>query len=114
MILYMFDIPILFLVFNRLETTKQVFEMIRKAAPQKLYLASDGPRINHIGEKEKVDVVRNYILKFIDWNCEVKTLFGEENLGCGKAPAQAITWFFENEEMGIILEDDCLPHIDFF
>ncbi|HOK63602.1 MAG TPA: hypothetical protein PLE17_06900, partial [Soehngenia sp.] len=48
------------------------------------------------------------------WNCEVKTLFREKNLGCGKAVSQAITWFFENEEMGIILEDDCLPSQSFF
>jgi len=109
-----FNIPILFMVFNRLDTTKQVFEVIRKAAPQKLYLASDGPRDNRIGEKEKVEKVRDYILKSIDWNCEVKTLFREGNLGCGRAPAQAITWFFDNEEMGIILEDDCLPSLSFF
>jgi hypothetical protein len=110
----MFDIPVLFLVFNRLDTTKQVFEMIRRCAPQKLYLASDGPRTNRVGEKEKVEEVREYVLKSIDWNCELKTLFREENLGCGKAPAQAITWFFDNEEMGIILEDDCLPSLSFF
>jgi hypothetical protein len=109
-----FNIPILFMVFNRLDTTKQVFEMIRKVAPQKLYIASDGHRINRENEKEKVEAVREYILKSIDWNCEVKTLFREQNLGCGVAPAQAITWLFENEEMGIILEDDCLPSLSFF
>jgi ubiquinone/menaquinone biosynthesis C-methylase UbiE len=110
----MFDIPILFLVFNRLDTTKQVFEMIQKVAPRKLYLASDGPRNNRVGEKEKVREVRDYVSKSIDWNCEVKTLFRDNNLGCGEAVSGAITWFFENEEMGIILEDDCLPHMDFF
>ena len=109
-----FNIPILFLIFNRLDTTKQVFEMIRRAAPQKLYIASDGHRDNCENEKEKVRNVREYVLKSIDWNCEIKTLFREKNLGCGIAPYQAITWFFENEEMGIILEDDCLPSISFF
>jgi len=109
-----FNTPILFLVFNRLDTTKQVFETIRKVAPLKLYVASDGPRDTREGEDEKVKTIRDYVLKSIDWKCEVKTLFREKNLGCGKAVSQAITWFFENEEMGIILEDDCLPHIDFF
>jgi hypothetical protein len=109
-----FDIPVLFLVFNRLDTAKQVFEAIRKAAPQKLYIASDGPRSNCDGEDEKVKIVKEYVLKSIDWNCEVKTLFREKNLGCGKAVSSAITWFFENEEMGIILEDDCLPSESFF
>ncbi len=109
-----FDTPVLFLIFNRLETTKQVFEIIRNASPRKLYLASDGPRDNRIGEKEKVEEVRKYVLESIDWDCELKTLFRDKNLGCGKAIGEAIAWFFENEERGIILEDDCLPSQSFF
>ena len=50
----------------------------------------------------------------IDWNCEVKTLFREKNLGCRIAVSRAIDWFFENEEQGIILEDDCIPDLTFF
>jgi len=106
--------PVLFLIFNRLETTKKVFEEIRKAKPPRLYIASDGPREHKVGESEKVKAVRDYVLNNIDWNCEVKTLFREKNLGCGRAVSGAITWFFENEEMGIILEDDCVPSQSFF
>jgi len=109
-----FNIPVLFLIFNRLDTTKQVFEKIREAAPLKLYIASDGPRNNREGEDEKVKTVREYVIKSTDWNCDVKTLFREENLGCGKGPADAIKWFFEQVEMGIILEDDCVPSLSFF
>jgi hypothetical protein len=50
----------------------------------------------------------------IDWDCEVKTLFRNENLGCGKSVSGAITWFFDQIEQGIILEDDCVPSISFF
>lgn len=50
----------------------------------------------------------------IDWECEVKTLFRDQNLGCKYAVSGSITWFFENEEQGIILEDDCLPSQSFF
>lgn len=106
--------PILFLTFNRLDTTKKVFEVIKQVKPPKLYLASDGARVNKSGEKEVVESVRNFLLNNINWQCEVKTLFREQNLGCGKAVSSAINWFFENEEMGIILEDDCLPSISFF
>jgi len=106
--------PVLFLIFKRLDTTKQVFEQIRKVKPQKLYIAADGPRENIEGEVEKCKAVRDYVVNNIDWNCEVKTLFREKNLGCGRAVSEAIKWFFENEEMGIILEDDCLPSQSFF
>lgn len=105
---------VLFLVFNRLDTTKQVFEAIRKAKPPRLYIAADGAREHKEGEAEKAQAVRDYILSNIDWECEIKTLFQEQNLGCKMAVSGAIDWFFENEEMGIILEDDCLPSQSFF
>jgi hypothetical protein len=105
---------VLFLVFNRLDTTKQVFEAICQAKPPRLYIAADGARATKEGEADKVNAVRDYILSNIDWECEVKTLFREQNLGCKYAVSSAITWFFENEEMGIILEDDCLPSQSFF
>ena len=105
---------VLFLVFNRLDTTKQVFEAIRQAKPPRLYVAADGARANKEGEADKAQAVRDYIMQNIDWKCEVKTLFQEENLGCKYAVSGAITWFFENEEQGIILEDDCLPSQSFF
>lgn len=105
---------VLFLVFNRLETTKQVFEAIRQAKPPRLYIAADGERAKKEGEAEKVQAVRNYILENINWECEVKTLFREQNLGCKYAVSGAISWFFENEEQGIILEDDCVPNLEFF
>jgi len=109
-----FDTPILFLVFSRPDTTRRVFERIRETKPSKLFVAADGPRMDKEGEKEKCEEVRNIILKGVDWPCEVKTLFRDSNLGCGHAVSGAITWFFENIEEGIILEDDTLPDPSFF
>jgi hypothetical protein len=113
--MHQFDLktPILFLVFNRPSTTKIVFETIRNARPSKLYVVADGPRNNIPGELEKCQEVRS-IVTDIDWDCELKTLFRDENLGCGKGVSAGITWFFQNEPEGIILEDDCYPHPTFF
>jgi hypothetical protein len=107
-----FNKPILLIVFNRIDTTKRVFEQIRKIKPLKLYVASDGPR--NESEKIKVLQVREFIMNNIDWNCEVKTRFRDENLGVLFALNDAINWLFSHEEDGIILEDDCLPSISFF
>jgi hypothetical protein len=104
---------VLFLVFNRPDTTSRVFEAIRQAKPPRLYVAADGARAGRIGEAELVAQVRE-IATAVDWPCEVKTLFRDQNLGCKYAVSGAITWFFDHEEWGIILEDDCLPHPDFF
>ncbi|HYX05970.1 MAG TPA: hypothetical protein VE912_04480 [Bacteroidales bacterium] len=105
--------PVLFLIFNRPDTTKKVFEQIRKAQPPKLYVAADGPRKDQPNEEQRCKQVRQ-IATNVDWECEIKTLFRNENLGCKYAVSRAIDWFFENEEMGIILEDDCFPSESFF
>lgn len=110
----MLETPVLFLVFNRMDMTKRVFARIREAQPSRLYVAADGPRLNRTGDAEACEIVREYVLSHIDWPCDVKTLFRENNLGCKIAVSSAITWFFENEEEGIILEDDCLPDLSFF
>jgi hypothetical protein len=105
--------PVLFLIFNRPETTARVFEAIRQARPPRLYVAADGAREGREGEAERTSEVRR-IATAVDWPCEVRTLFRDRNLGCRDAVSGAITWFFENEEEGIILEDDCLPAQSFF
>ena len=107
------DTPVLFIVFNRPDTTSRVFEAIRKAKPPRLYVAADGPRPDRMNDIERITKVRK-IATAVDWPCEVKTLFREKNLGCKYGCSTAISWFFEHEEQGIILEDDCLPHNDFF
>ena len=105
--------PILFIIFNRPDTAKQVFDQIRKAKPSRLYVAADGARPGKTGE-EDLCISARVVVSNIDWACEVKTLFRDANLGCKNAVSSAIDWFFDNEEEGIILEDDCLPADSFF
>lgn len=109
----MLDTPILFLVFNRPEVTARVFATIRDARPARLFVAADGPRADRAGEAALCEKTRQ-LATAVDWPCTVTTLFRSENRGCGRAVSEAISWFFEHVEEGIILEDDCLPHPDFF
>jgi len=107
----MLKTPVLFLIFNRPDVTEEVFAEIRKARPEKLFVAGDGPRTEQ--EKNLCEQARKIVEK-VDWECEVKTLFRENNLGCQKAVSSAIDWFFEEIEEGIILEDDCVPSESFW
>lgn len=111
--LVMYNTPILFLIFNRPDTTEKVFEKIREIKPKQLFIAADGPRNGNERDKLSCKATRE-IATNVDWDCELKTLFRDGNLGCGRAVSEAITWFFENVEEGIILEDDCLPNTSFF
>jgi hypothetical protein len=108
-----FETPILLLIFNRPDTTKQVFNQVKKIKPKYLFVAADGPRTDKSDEDKRCLETRD-IIKQINWDCELKTLFREKNLGCRLAVSQGITWFFNNVGEGIILEDDCLPELSFF
>ena len=104
---------VLFLIFNRPDTTELVFEAIRRVKPQRLFVAADGPRPDKPGDVEDCEKTRSVIQR-VDWDCELHTLFRKTNLGCRSAVSSAISWFYEHVEEGIILEDDCLPDESFF
>ena len=112
MITYNKETPVLFIIFNRLDTALKVFSKIKNAEPKRLYIAADGPRNEE--EKKICENVRNSILKQVEWDCSVKTFFHDVNFGCRKAVSNAISWFFENEPEGIILEDDIFTADSFF
>lgn len=110
----MSKLPILVLAFNRADHVTKALEPISKYKPNKIYLACDGARNNKEGEEEAVKKTRSAMLNAINWPCEIKTLFREKNMGCAEGVNEAISWFFDNEEYGIICEDDVVLSDDFF
>jgi hypothetical protein len=108
-----FSTPVAFIIFNRPDTTEKVFQAIRQARPQKLLVIADGPRADRPGEAEKCAATRA-IIDRVDWECEVLTNYSEANLGCKARVSSGLDWVFSEVEEAIILEDDCLPHPDFF
>lgn len=105
--------PIAFLIFNRPDTTKKVFEVIRQAQPSKLLIVADGPRPDRPTDLKKCADTRA-IVNCIDWDCEVLTNYSEINLGCKQCVSSGLNWVFNLVEEAIILEDDCVPHPTFF
>lgn len=104
---------VLLIAFNRPDTTLLVLNSILKAKPPRLYIALDGPREGVRSDILECTAVKD-LINSLDWDCELKTMFSESNLGCKEGPIKAINWFFESEEQGVILEDDCLPSQSFF
>ncbi len=103
--------PVLIIGFNRPDHLKSLIERLRDVQPETIYLALDGPR----GSQDEAQVRECQALALsIDWTDDVHTQFQARNLGCGKGVTAAITWFFDNVDRGIILEDDILPEPSFF
>lgn len=106
------ETPIAFIIFNRPDVTRRVFETIRAQKPKQLFIICDGPRPTREGEAEKVKETQAIVQ--VDWPCEVKWEIAPQNMGCKMRVASGISWVFSQVEQAIILEDDCLPHPSFF
>ena len=105
--------PVAFLIFNRPDATRRVFESIRDAKPPLLLVVADGPRPDRPDDSRACAEARSLIDR-VDWNCEVRTNYSDVNLGCGKRVSSGIDWVFQQVEEAIILEDDCVPDPTFF
>ncbi|MEQ8437462.1 MAG: hypothetical protein RIB65_08200 [Ilumatobacter fluminis] len=75
-------------------------------------MAGDGARSED--DREAVEATRRLVHELAPDDVELQTLWREENLGCKRAVEGAITWFFEHEDEGIVIEDDCVPGDSFF
>lgn len=105
-------VPILLVIYKRPDCVEGLLSILEKIQPPKLYIAGDGPR--NTDDVDKIIQTRSIAIKKITWECEVKTRFLEKNIGCRAAVTSAITWLFQYEDAGIILEEDIAPDILFF
>jgi hypothetical protein len=108
-----YSTPVAFFVFNRPEVTQRVFAEIAKIRPSTLLLVADGPRTDRVGEAELCAAVRE-IVESVDWECDVRRNYADQNLGCRVRVSSGLDWVFSEVEEAVILEDDCLPAPDFF
>lgn len=105
--------PLLYIIFNRPEQTRITFDRIRALQPPVLYVAADAPRDGHQSDPERTAAARR-VTENIDWPCDVRRLYAESNMGCGRRISSAITQVLCDFETVIILEDDCVAEPTFF
>lgn len=107
--------PVLLITFNRPAYTQRALEVIANANPSILFVFQDSPRNNVPSDFEKCEQVR-HVIDSVSANANfiINKHYSTTNLGCGPGPATAISWFFDNVDKGIIIEDDAIPHPEFF
>ena len=105
-----FDTPILFITFNKEDTTKKVLKKILDINPKHLIIASDGPR--NKSEEEIISNLRNHFDKEI--NVNFIKIYSDSNKGCKEGVRYAVSKSFEFFDELIIIEDDILPSKKFF
>lgn len=109
----MLETPIALIVFNRPDTTRRVFEAIRLARPQRLFVIADAPRPDRDEEAERcAEALR--VATAVDWDCQLEVDIATRNLGCRQRVSTGLDRVFATVERAIVLEDDCVPSPSFF
>ena len=109
----MFRTPVVLIVFNRPELAAKSFECVRAIKPIELFVISDGPRENNTSDIHLCEEVEK-VVREVDWDCKTHYIFSETNLGLKERVRTGLNYVFDRVDKAIILEDDCIPHEDFF
>lgn len=107
------EIPVVLIIFNRPDKSRRVFRQIARQRPKQLFIVGDGPRDGY-AEDEQLVLEARMVMNQINWACDVTPILSDSNLGCRERVLSGLNQVFSRVPQAIIVEDDCLPHDDFF
>ncbi len=109
------NLAVLVVAYLRPDNLGRILEFAQRAGVNRFFISIDFPRDtkerNLELHSEVLSVARNFQKSS---GCEVQIFERKQNVGCSAAVLSSCDWFFENVDHGIVLEDDCLPTLDFF
>lgn len=107
------NVPVVLYVWSRPDKLKQVFNVVKKAQPNHLFLISDGAIDNRPDLWELIYESRT-IVEDVDWDCEVHKIYLSENIGLYNMFKRMSDYVFSKVDRYIFLEDDVVPSLSFF
>lgn len=106
-----YKVPVLLLTYRKAEFLSEIFEMIEKYAPSKLYVSINNFKgINDFFDVKKV----KKIIKGTSFPFEVELIPYEKHQRINDVFQKTIDYVFSIEKSLIILEDDIIPSLSFF
>ncbi len=109
----MFTTPVIIIIYNRPKHLHKVLTSVAQLKPKKLLIIGDGPHPDRPEDINKILEARK-LIENLPWDCEIITNYSSTNLGLRRRVVSGLEWAFEQVDMAIILEDDCVPDPSFF
>ncbi len=103
--------PIVVILFNRPDHARRLRHCLENQQDRDLYVVVDGARE---GKSEEEGLVAESVNVFKDWAGRTKFHISDENMGCKLRISSGLDWVFDQVDRAIILEDDLVPHAQFF
>jgi hypothetical protein len=106
------NLPILIIGYQRVNSLELIINICIKETTSKIFISMDGPPHLNSG---LVDQARMLVAHFKSaYPDRISLKLSSKNVGVGVNVISALDWFFSINSCGVVLEDDCVPHKDFF
>ena len=99
------NLPVLILAYNRFEKFYHCINILNKQGIKKIFISIDGPK-NDFDLKNQNEIYNFCIHNKFDLDIKINQF--KNNYGCRLGPKKGITWFFNENKYGVILEDDVI------
>ena len=106
--------PVVLFLYQRPQATRKIIDLVIKAKIKKIYIFADGPKSSQekIITSQLKSLINHYIKKYPKTTFIPK--FSSNNIGLKDNIISGLNQVFAKESAAIILEDDCIPSLDFF
>ena len=108
------DFPVLIIGYQRPKQIKKILEVCRAAKISRIYISIDGPKNKSAETASSLLQIQNLVSEFSEDFIEITNHYFSENVGCAANVLSACDWVFAKEDFAVILEDDCIPTLEFF
>jgi len=106
------NLAVLIIAYSRPAGVTSLLQSLNQSGVKNIYIAIDGPR--NLKDKLEQEIIKKVIENYSEkYQNKIKLLERDRNLGAAAGVLTAIDWFFDNEKMGVILEDDLQISNDF-
>ncbi len=104
---------VLLLAYRRWQNINPILDVCRRAGVNRIFIHIDGGKT--LDERNDVartvEAVTNYKQR---WEIDIRIATQLSNIGCAVSMILSLNAVFSTETQMIILEDDCIPTLDFF
>ena len=107
-------LPLLLIAYQRPENLMRILSGLPTFVDE-IFISLDYPSVSTLESNARFLEIQNLIEDFqIEFKGNINLHVRTANVGCSANVVSSCDWFFSHVQFGAILEDDCLPSMEFF
>jgi hypothetical protein len=109
------EVSALVIAYQRPDNVEEILSRVVASGIKNIYVSLDYPRLpNSESLHRREEIIRLVEKLALNPSLQIRLSTFSQNVGCGVAVTTACDWFFDSVNLGVVIEDDCIPTPGFF